>query len=418
MQLPRPVPAEPTVDFERFWSPRTWEMTGVAALLFGLIAGIFIAGFWGRGELASERYHLWRWEADTLTANVFARLGIGPDPAPDAGNEAIRNYFRLTTQLRTVLDTDPGNIGLIDTLVGERSIYENDVERFVEGHIEDVVKEAGLASGLPLFNGVRVLWPPVDFELTTPPQLLVRSPRDRIERAGDTLLQPDLTFAQIERIEEQTEDDDTSALVVSIGGLAANPAIVTADRSYDGLLDTSAHEWVHHYLAFYPLGEEWSNGGDAYTLNETTADLAGREIANLIRKEHPVQFGEGEDGRPLPRSEAMPVTVDFNTEMRATRLEVDRLLGEGKVAEAEAYMEERRLFMEEHGIFIRKLNQAYFAFYGTYAGGAASSDPIGPKVERVWELTQDVGAFLRIMREVRSVADLDRFLALLEAAAN
>lgn len=413
--FPRFVPPASRVDFTPGWHPRTWELTGVAALLLGLLTGVAFALFAERGSLAGERYHLWRWQTETLTSTVFARLGIGPDPGATDGENAVRSYFRITSRLRTALDTDPANVTLIDALVSERSVYENDVERFVEGAIADAVREAGLTRSLPLFNGVRILWPPVDFELTTPPQLLVRSPRDRIGRSGDTLLQPGLTFAEIEEIERKTEDEDTSTIVVSIGGLAAYPAIVTADRSYDGLLDTAAHEWVHHYLAFYPLGEAWGQGGDAYTLNETTAELAGREIANLVRKNAPIELAAGEDGRALPRTNAPPVTIDFNTEMRTTRLEVDRLLAEGKIDEAERYMEERRRFLEEHGISIRRLNQAYFAFYGTYASGPASSDPIGPKVNRVWELTGDVGTFLIVMREVSTVQQLDRAIAALEA---
>jgi hypothetical protein len=106
--------------------------------------------------------------------------------------------------------------------------------------------------------------------------------------------------------------------------------------------------------------------------------------------------------------------VDFNAEMRKLRLEVDALLAEGKVDEAEALMEETRLYLAENGVVIRKLNQAYFAFYGTYADSSASSDPIGPKLERVWELTGDVGTFLKTMRDVEDEAELDEVLGKLE----
>jgi hypothetical protein len=69
--------------------------------------------------------------------------------------------------------------------------------------------------------------------------------------------------------------------------------------------------------------------------------------------------------------------------MHATRVRVDQLLAEGKIEEAETYMEQRRVFFWEHGYLIRKLNQAYFAFYGAYAdepGGAAGADPVGAAV--------------------------------------
>jgi hypothetical protein len=69
--------------------------------------------------------------------------------------------------------------------------------------------------------------------------------------------------------------------------------------------------------------------------------------------------------------------------MHETRVTVDNLLAEGKIIEAETYMETRRVFFWDHGYLIRKLNQAYFAFYGAYAdqpGGAAGEDPVGTAV--------------------------------------
>ena len=411
-KLPRPVPAGPVTYSP--WRPAAAVHIVVSAALAGIIIGTVWSTFWERGKLAGEEYHLWRWQTETLLDTVFSRIGIGPSPEGEEAALAIRAYFGLTTQIRDLSEAAAPDLALIQTLTNERAIYENDVERYVEGLVDDALVSVGLKRALPLFSGVRLTWPPVDFELTTPPRLLIRSPRDLVRRDGDTLLKPGLEIDDIERIERETSDGDTVSLVVGIGGLAAYPAIVTADRSYGSLLDTASHEWVHHYLAFYPLGAQWGNGGDAETLNETTASIAGRELAGLIQMRRPLTFDEGGDGR---RSAGQPVTVDFNKEMRETRLEVDRLLGAGQVVEAEAYMEERRQFLERNGIVIRKLNQAYFAFYGTYADGPASSNPVGPKIERVWELTKDVGRFLKVMRDVTNVRDLDESLALLEAAA-
>jgi hypothetical protein len=209
----------------------------------------------------------------------------------------------------------------------------------------------------------------VDFELTSPPRLPCARP-DRIERSGDTLLKNDLSLHDIEKIEADTARKDTVSIVVNIGGIAAYPAIVRDDRSYDSLLDTASHEWVHHYLAFYPLGETWGNGGDSEALNETTANIAGREIANLIRKAHPLQLPPGEDGS-APAGPAP--TVDFSAEMRALRQQVDQLLAVGKVDEAEKAMEDKRQYLAQHGINIRKINQAY-CLHGTYADTPQSSN--------------------------------------------
>ena len=401
-------PAAPVIETP--WRPQAFGLVIIAAAIIGITGGLVFSTFFPRGELARYEYHLWRWQADTLLDNVFSRAGIGPHPKGDDATRSLTEYFRLTSALRAALDDDSPDLALIDTLTNERATYENDVERLVEARIHEAVEGAGLTRGLPLFRDVRFVWPPVDFELTNPPRLLVRSPRDRIARAGDTLLKNDLSLRDIEQIERETDSGDTVSIVVSIGGIAAYPAIVRDDRSYESLIETASHEWVHHYLAFFPLGEQWGNGGDAETLNETTADLAGREIANLIRRAHPVELPRGADGT-APPANGRPVDIDFNAEMRRLRLEVDDLLAKGKVDEAEALMDARRRFFNDHGIPIRRINQAYFAFYGTYAASAASSNPIGPKVDQVWERTKDVGRFLAIMREVRTTADLDAALS-------
>jgi hypothetical protein len=84
--------------------------------------------------------------------------------------------------------------------------------------------------------------------------------------------------------------------------------------------------------------------------------------------------------------------------MHQTRLRVDELLAQGRIEEAEAYMEERRVFFWEHGYQIRKLNQAYFAFYGAYADepvGAAGEDPIGAAVRQLRAQSPSLAAFLQ-----------------------
>jgi len=109
------------------------------------------------------------------------------------------------------------------------------------------------------------------------------------------------------------------------------------------------------------------------------------------------------------------LVFDYRAEMRQTRLQVDELLAAGKVDEAERYMEMRRQFFWEHGYHIRKINQAYFAFYGSYAdqpgGGAAGADPVGTAVRKLWAESSSLKEFVDRVSAVRSYADL---LALLE----
>ncbi len=96
--------------------------------------------------------------------------------------------------------------------------------------------------------------------------------------------------------------------------------------------------------------------------------------------------------------EPEPPAFDFRAEMRITRVTVDQLLAEGQVEQAEAYMEARRVFFWENGYRIRKLNQAYFAFYGAYAdqpGGAAGTDPVGAAVRSLRLSSPSLADFIR-----------------------
>ncbi|GAB4326349.1 MAG: hypothetical protein Kow0010_09380 [Dehalococcoidia bacterium] len=413
MKIPRPVPAAPTVVY-RPWRPNPWALTVIMAALTGLVLGASLSLVLARGPLAKYEYHLWRWEAEQLAGSAFALAGIGPDPDEVEAEEALRNYFGLTSRIRAELESEDPDHVLVEALMSERSLYEKDVERVIRKYVDEAIGEAGLQRGLPLFNDVRLTWPPVDFRLTGPPRVLVRSPRDEIRRSGDTLLRSDLTFAEIEAIEQRVDNEDTVSVVVTIGGLAAYPAIIHDNRSYRSMLEVVAHEWTHHYLAFYPLGMRWGAGGEMTTLNESVADVVGRELARMIEERHPISFEDGMDGR-APASE--PPTVDFREVMHDLRLRVDALLAEGRVAEAEALMEQTRQYLAENGIYIRKINQAYFAFYGSYGESPASSSPVGPMVDELWDRTQDVGLFLSLAREVTSLDELERLLEKLRGTA-
>jgi hypothetical protein len=109
---------------------------------------------------------------------------------------------------------------------------------------------------------------------------------------------------------------------------------------------------------------------------------------------------------PLNPSKA---DFNFNAEMHTTRVHVDELLAKGKITEAETYMEQRRQFFFQNGYAIRKLNQAYFAFYGAYAdvpGGAAGEDPVGPAVRALRAHSKSLSDFLKTIAEMSSFKQL------------
>jgi hypothetical protein len=58
-------------------------------------------------------------------------------------------------------------------------------------------------------------------------------------------------------------------------------------------------------------------------------------------------------------------------------------------------MEIRRLLFVENGYPIRKLNQAYFAFHGSYGTSAAATSPLRAQLIELRSLTPDVKSFSR-----------------------
>jgi len=258
--------------------------------------------------------------------------------------------------------------------------------------------------------------PPVGSHFTPLPLLLVVSPRDHIERVFDLSLRCGLDVAQQEAIEEQIDTAlDVSSLVTHIGGMAAYPAMLFESSSLTWLADVTAHEWAHHYLTLRPLGWNYDASSEARTINETVASIVGKEMGRrmiaryypeLLPPEPAPEEAEGE------ASPSEPPAFDFNTEMRQTRVQVDELLAQGQIEEAEATMEARRQEFVAQGYGIRKLNQAYFAFHGAYADepGAAGEDPVGPAVQDLRARSPDLHTFVARVARVTTLAQLQALL--------
>lgn len=272
---------------------------------------------------------------------------------------------------------------------------------------------AGMLDALDLDSG-GVVFPPVRFNFSALPRYLIVSPRERIETEAGIYLHADLDLAQIERIEaEVAQQFERSTLIEGLGGLGVWPTMVMDQASLSWVLSTIAHEWVHNYLVFRPLGWHMFDSAEMNTMNETVASIVGDEVGQTLAQ---TWYGIPAPPPHPPASEVIlpepdPDHFDFRTEMRRTRLRVDELLAAGQVSEAEQYMEARRRLFVENGYTIRKLNQAYFAFHGTYATAAASSDPIGSKLQELRALTPDLATFFGLVQLIRHPDDLDRLLA-------
>ena len=71
-------------------------------------------------------------------------------------------------------------------------------------------------------------------------------------------------------------------------------------------------------------------------------------------------------------------------------------------------MNEQRDYLQTQGYYIRKLNQAYFAFYGTYADTPAYIDPIGTAIQDIRNQRSLLKDFLNAVDHVTSVSQLDK----------
>ena len=336
-----------------------------------------------RLALVDEYFRLGNVEND-----IKSRLNVATSRATETGSEVKRLQDEL---------------GRIHQL---RHDIRNDVEETLESEISSVAR----AEGLGLVG--EVVFPPVDVRLVETPKALITSPRHTIARQDSVLLDPHMSLENREEVEEALlKTEDLSALVLDIGGVATFPASVYSGVDLNATLSLMAHEWLHHYLFLRPLGQNMFDSADMHVLNETVADLGGRELGGIARERIearmpvtvPAAFGITADileAAPSPAKE-----FDFRREMQETRQAVDSLLAGGEVEMAESYMETRRRMFVEHGHPIRKLNQAYFAFNGAYAESPASVSPIGGQVRRLRELSPDFGTFMSLVSGVSSYAE-------------
>ncbi len=286
-------------------------------------------------------------------------------------------------------------------------------EAVLQYQVSTTVAELGLGlGGQPI--------PPILYHATNLPYALIISPRNVIRQDADISLQPDLTIDQITQMENAVEkSQDVSALVVPVGGVGIYPTMVMSTTDLSWLLEVVSHEWTHNFLTLHPLGALYMSSGTMRTINETTANLSGKEISRAVMARYypemlppePALTPQGTPNAPTPTpTPENPNVFNFNKEMHTTRVQVDAMLQKEEIKAAEDYMEARRRFFWEHGYQIRKLNQAYFAFYGAYndqpGGGAAGQDPVGPAVQQLRKQSKNLSAFLNRIAWVTSYPSL------------
>ena len=348
-------------------------------------------------------------------------------PAADQ-SEVVVQYLHLLWQIWQVQDeieemyADPAvqdpkaasaelNVQL-EELLEERDWLQPLAEAVLEAQVSQVAADAGLSLG-----GQPV--PPVLFHMTPPPAALIVSPRNVIQQDDNISISPGLTIEEIEALEASVDEAlDVSSLVVGIGGIGVYPTMVMETTNLSWLAEVVAHEWIHNYLTLRPLGMRYLASHELRTMNEMAASIAGMELGDaVIARYYPEFLPQGPSpfwrqfGPPAPREAE---AFNYRAEMRETRITTEQLLAENKIEEAEAYMELRRQFLWDNGYHIRKLNQAYFAFYGAYAdasglpGAAAGEDPVAAAVRAFRDQSENLAEFINRMAWMASYEALER----------
>jgi hypothetical protein len=411
------------------------RVTLVVTCLFILLA-IPSEGYLGPARLTlavnqatgGHAFRLAAWETQALAQKARDLvLQPGAGLSKQAQHDLVVAYFDdvarigdLTNEVEQIYadpeETNPAEAaaGLqeeLDALRTRQADRRPTVERILERQTAAVLQEAELTTG-------GRVWPPVRFQFTESPLYLIVSPRDRIAITEGIHLDPALDVPEMERIESQVQENlGMSALVEGTGGFSSYPTMVIEYPSLEWVVNTVAHEWAHTYLAFRPLGWHYGDSGKMRTLNETVASIVGDEIGrSVMLRFYPELVRPEAWPRPLALSpewwglEPDERRFEFGPFMRETRLTVDKLLGEGRISEAESYMEGRRKTLLDHGYIIRKLNQAYFAFHGSYAVGAAATDPIGGKLRALRDRSTSLAAFMQTVARFATPSALDAAL--------
>ena len=307
-----------------------------------------------------------------------------------------KKIYALEKEPTSTVRSKQKNIEQLDKELTTLRKKRNSILLKIEKDIQKIVRNQIKAEGIDTKGFV---FPPVSIKIFDPPLLLVTSPRNLISREKEILLDSSMKNSRKNIIEQKILDEENlSAVILEIGGLASYPSMIKPNTNFERLFELTAHEWLHQYLIFYPLGRSIFKNNEMNEINETLANIFGKEISKKICANELYEIY-------CENSELTTTTnknFDYDFFMKETRKTVDLLLKNNNISKAEKYMEERRKNLENEGILIRKINQAWFAFHGTYTDSPTSVSPVFSILKKIQEDTENMKEFIDILKNIDS----------------
>lgn len=442
--------------------------------------------------LSKHKFNYVSWEINTLLAKFQQVLfGYHDYVAASDQKKVVIDYLVAVGELHTLeaeldatytmptADVEQVRRDLqvrIDTVRDRVYRLQPIAEPFIESQLSIVLRAIG-------FETAGQVLPPVKFRFVNPPDIMVVSPRRKIQQDFAISLRPASTEERetLEQAVEHASPDD-SARVTGIAGVGIYPAMVEYTRWAAYAYEIVAHEWSHHYLFLFPSGQQYLATPEARIINETAATVFGNAVGVMVLERfYSEEVAQGfvwvpgyptlddffpqvqpritnvdspniidrylPDERDTVRQRVRTTTQylrllgldkaaqksldvyestlqnwnirilptaqpDRGRLINRTRLTADYLLQLDRLDAAEGYMA-----IQGQRLGIRRLNQAWFAFYGGYqadpaAGGGTDvtvtdvldpnyrGDPIGPAIQEIFERVGSPHAFLVLMRDI------------------
>lgn len=281
------------------------------------------------------RFSIAGWEFNTFlekAKQIFSKKAKNNQSDTEITNEYISLSNQINSLKGQINAADQADLqSQIDNLQKQQNDITGAVENIIKRQTAQVLQDMGIYQPWYKYDKLKVVFPPPEFKLETPPHLLVISPRDTIERKKDVLLSENMSVADMTDLEDQVDKLDVSSLVVDLGGVGTYPSLIASNSDFQYIIETCAHEWAHAYLTFTPLGFRYllniaglTHNGDITTINESVADIIGKEVGDAVVKKYYPQFqtasqSAGQTDQSGSQTVENQPAFNFNLEMRSIR---------------------------------------------------------------------------------------------------